>query len=74
MHDQLLRINGVKAATGYSRPTIYRLMASNRFPRPVRLAGGGAVAWRASEIQAWIDRQPRTEPAAKAEPRVLEAV
>lgn len=73
MQDQLLRISGVKAATGYGRSSIYRLISLNRFPRPLRLAGGGVVAWRASEIQAWIDQQPRTEPAAKSERRELEA-
>lgn len=70
MQDRLIRINGVKTATGYCRASIYRLIALGRFPRPVRLAGGGAVAWRASEVQAWIAAQPKTVATEKAAPQL----
>lgn len=55
--DVLLRRPAVQAATGYGRSAIYSLMKSGRFPQAVKLAGGGAVAWRASEIRAWIEAQ-----------------
>jgi prophage regulatory protein len=47
-----LRIQAVIHVTGLSRSTLYRLMADERFPRPVRL-GPRAVAWRRSDIDAW---------------------
>lgn len=55
--ETLMRQVAVAEATGYSRSSIYALMKAGKFPRPVTLAGGGAVAWRASEIAAWIAAQ-----------------
>ncbi len=47
-----LRIQAVIRVTGLSRSTLYRLIADETFPRPVRL-GPRAVAWRRSDIDAW---------------------
>ena len=47
-----LRIQAVIHITGLSRSTLYRLIADDSFPRPVRL-GPRAVAWRRSDIDAW---------------------
>jgi prophage regulatory protein len=47
-----LRIQAVIRVTGLSRSTLYRLIADEAFPRPVRL-GPRAVAWRRSDIEAW---------------------
>ena len=47
-----LRIQAVVRVTGLSRSTLYRLIADEAFPRPVRL-GPRAVAWRRSDIEAW---------------------
>lgn len=55
--DWLMRAPAVRKATGYGRSSIYKLMAEGKFPKAVRLAGGGAVAWRASDVQAWIAAQ-----------------
>lgn len=52
-----MRAVAVKQATGYSRSSIYALMKAGKFPRPVTLAGGGAVAWRSSDVAAWIAAQ-----------------
>lgn len=57
MTDTLMRLPAVTQATGYSRSSIYSLMKRKVFPAPVRLAGGGAVAWRSSEVAAWIAAQ-----------------
>lgn len=53
---RLLRFPAVKAAIGYSRPTIHRLVAAGEFPAPVKLGTGqgGAIAWREDEILAWL--------------------
>jgi prophage regulatory protein len=53
MVDTFLRLEAVKRATGLGRSTIYDLIAEKRFPRPVKLNGGRAVAWPESEVAAW---------------------
>ena len=43
-----------------SRSGLYRAMAEGRFPRPVKF--GASALWRASDVQAWIDRlQPKAD-------------
>jgi predicted DNA-binding transcriptional regulator AlpA len=53
---ELLDIKAVVAATSLSKPTIYRLMQVGRFPKAKPLTPGGRrVAWKRSEVMAWID-------------------
>ena len=55
----ILRRPDVERLTQLSKATIYRLMAAGRFPAAIRL-GERAVAWRATEIEAWIADRPRS--------------
>jgi prophage regulatory protein len=55
-----LRIGSVIRVTGLARSTIYRLMAGNMFPCPVRL-GPRAVAWRRSDLDRWSAGRPVVE-------------
>jgi prophage regulatory protein len=55
----LLRLQAVMHVTGLSRSTLYRLIADEQFPRPVRL-GLRAVAWRRSGVDAWSEARPVT--------------
>lgn len=57
--ETLLRLPKVEEHSGYKRSRIYALMKEGKFPKPVHLVGGGAVAWRASEIQQWIGAQAK---------------
>lgn len=50
--DFFLSRDEVKRQSGYSIPSIYRLMAAGKFPHPVK-TGGRAVRWRQSDITAW---------------------
>lgn len=60
--DRLMRLSEVRGVVGYSRTTIYRKMSTGEFPLSVRL-GEKAVAWRESDVQAWIaSRQPSELP------------
>lgn len=59
----LLRLPAVCDLTGYKRSSIYNLIKAGKFPAGVRLAGGGAVAWRAQEIRQWIEAQGQREAA-----------
>jgi len=57
MTETLMRMPAVLAAVGYGRSTVYSLVKAGKFPKPVKLAGGGAVAWRSSEVASWIAEQ-----------------
>jgi prophage regulatory protein len=61
----LLRLSDVILATSIGSSTIYRKIAANQFPRPLRL-GPGSVRWRASEVVEWIDGLERTGNSAAA--------
>ena len=65
-NESLLRLPAVTARVGYGRSSIYNLIKAGSFPAPVKLAGGGAVAWRASEISAWVAAQGKPQTAATA--------
>jgi prophage regulatory protein len=56
--ETLMRRPAVQAATGLSRSGLYAAMARNDFPKPVQL-GPQSVAWRLSEVQAWIASRER---------------
>ncbi|TXH15595.1 MAG: AlpA family phage regulatory protein [Gammaproteobacteria bacterium] len=43
--------------TGLGRSTIYRMVADNRFPCPVRIASR-AVAWRRTDLDRWSESRP----------------
>ena len=55
-HDVLdvefLRLPSVLRRTGLGRSTIYRLVANEKFPAPVKLSGR-AVGWRQSDLERW---------------------
>ena len=55
-HDRLLRQPEVLALTGMSPPTLWRWEKRGLFPCRVKI-GGWSVAWRLSEVEAWIARQ-----------------
>ena len=57
MLDQLLRFTDVQKAVGISRTTLWRWEAKNFFPKRRQL-GPNSVAWKKSEVEAWI--QSRT--------------
>lgn len=52
-NDPLLRIAEVRSMTRRSTSRIYADMSANVFPRPIRI-GARAVAWRESELVAWL--------------------
>ncbi len=52
-----LRMPTVMRMTGLGRSTIYRLIADQKFPSPVRL-GPRAVAWRRSDLDRWSEARP----------------
>lgn len=59
---RLLRLDAVENLTGLRKSSIYTYMASKAhgFPTPVRI-GARAVAWRESEVLAWIESRTKTK-------------
>lgn len=55
--DRLLRLADVKHMTGLGRSSIYAAIQAGTFPAAVNLTAH-AVAWRESEIDAWIAQRP----------------
>jgi prophage regulatory protein len=56
--SRFLRLTKVMDKVGWSRPTIYRLMALGEFPKPYALCRNGrAVGWLESDIEAWIQQR-----------------
>ncbi len=51
---KVLRIKQVEAATGLSRSTIYAMMSTGTFPKPITLTGN-RVGWIESEVMAWLE-------------------
>ncbi len=58
--QKLMRIRNVMETVGLARATIYSMVSKGEFPRQVQL-GTRSVAWRASEIAAWIDSREKKQ-------------
>ncbi|MEN3160333.1 AlpA family transcriptional regulator [Alkalimonas sp. NCh-2] len=56
---KLMKLKAVMDCTGLARSTIYKFIAEDRFPKPVKL-GARMVAWVESEIQEWIQEKVLT--------------
>lgn len=52
----LERLPQIKARTGLSRSEIYRRIALDEFPAPIKL-GVRASAWSKHEVDAWITQR-----------------
>jgi prophage regulatory protein len=60
MSEHYLRRPAVEAATGLSRSSIYAMMDTGDFPRPIRI-GRRAVAWPENAVLAWLADRPTTK-------------
>lgn len=49
---KLIRLPEVMERTGLARPTIYRAVARQQFPKPVKF--GSATSWVSHEVENWI--------------------
>lgn len=66
--DRLLRLSDVQFLTGLGRSSIYAAIAQGTFPSAVNVTDH-AVAWRESEVDAWIAARTKitATPAAPAQ-------
>ena len=58
MEDRFIRCSQVVELTGQSRSTIYRKIANDEFPKPIKTSAR-ASRWRLSEINEWMESLPR---------------
>lgn len=70
--ERLLRIADVCFLTGLGRSTVYAKVKERQFPQPVKLHGT-SVAWKESEVDAWINERPTADAPAPA-PAAVPAV
>jgi len=54
--EKLLTRREVEQFIRLSRSSIYRMMAENRFPRPLRV-GVRAIRFRQSDINTWLSHR-----------------
>lgn len=54
---RILRLPEVQKVTGLSRSSIYRQVAAEQFPAPVRLSSN-SIGWRDTDIDDWISARP----------------
>lgn len=55
--NRLIRREEVLFLCGISRSAMYEQISHGQFPTPVRV-GARAVAWRLSDVLAWISSRP----------------
>lgn len=58
--DRLIRLKELKQIIGYSTTSIWRRCKDGTFPSAVRI-GPAAVAWRQSEIEAWMNSREKVK-------------
>jgi prophage regulatory protein len=63
----IIRLAEVRRRTGYSRSTIYLLIAKKEFPHQVPL-GERSVGWIEEEIDAWIAERASRRPVSDTQP------
>jgi prophage regulatory protein len=54
--ERLSRLDTVLMLTGLSRATLWRMEREGRFPKRQKI-GKRAVAWRETEVRAWIAKR-----------------
>ena len=56
MPTQVVKLKDVISITSLSRSTIYRLVQSGEFPKPIKLATH-ASGWLCDEIDQWVEER-----------------
>ena len=54
--ESIKRLNDTKAIVGLSRSTIYAMIKSGDFPRPINLSSH-SVGWLSSDLDKWIQQR-----------------
>jgi prophage regulatory protein len=70
MTDRFLRERELRAMTGLSRTTRWRLERAGQFPRKRRISPG-AVGWLESEVVTWMEQGSDSARVAPGRPRLV---
>lgn len=62
--ENLIRPKELKNKLGIAMSTLYLRMKEPDFPPKIKLGKGNAVAFRESEIEAWLDSNTEKKPEA----------
>lgn len=62
----IIRLTEVLRRTGFSRSTLYLLIAKGEFPHQVPL-GARSVGWIEEEVDAWIAHRANSRPASESQ-------
>ncbi|MFL4422747.1 AlpA family transcriptional regulator [Serratia marcescens] len=54
--QSLIRLPEVQRRVGYGKAWVYKLIAQNRFPKPVKI-GARSIAFIESEVDEWINQR-----------------
>lgn len=65
--ERLLRMDLVEDRTALKKSAIYAMIRRGEFPAPVRISAR-AVAWRESQVDAWIENVINTAASASQKP------
>ena len=57
---RILRRREVVKLIGLSRATLYRMISSGEFPRPVQISPR-CTGWRADEVEEWVSSRPQAK-------------
>lgn len=66
--DRFVRLKEVVKRVGLSRSTIYRMVAMQEIPAPLKL--GRATVWRESELLAWMEARAEAD-SRRSSPRLF---
>lgn len=56
MNERILRLPEVEKVTGLPRPSIYRMMKDNEFPKAINISTR-SIGWLGSEVDDWIEKK-----------------
>ena len=62
---RLERLPSVMARIGMSRAWVYKEIAAERFPKPIKI--GSCSGWYASQVDAWIEQLVSSQQAERAD-------
>ncbi len=68
--SSILRLKAVRALTGLSRSTVWRLCRRSEFPQPLKLTKR-LIGWRAGEVLNWLDSREHKAPSFAEEKPIL---
>lgn len=53
--NRILKRPEVEKMTSLSRTSIYRMMQTGDFPKPIQLGSSRSVGWRIGDVTAWLN-------------------